>query len=532
MRPRASTPRARGVPWWTALALAAACVAPPPGRETVVVASGADLESANPLVTVHPLARQVQRHALFVTLTRLDSTLTAQPYLARAWEWSGDRQELIFRLHTGLRWHDGAPTTARDVAFTFDAARDPATGFARAAEFGAMDLIEASDDSTLRIRFRVPPPTFPLLFSELPVVPSHILAAVPREAMRRHAFSFDPVGNGPFRFVSREPGRRWVFERVADFPAALGGPASITKLVIAVVDEPTTKFAGLVSGDLDLAGISPTMATLVDADPSLRVLSYPVLFSTALVFNAVRPPFDDPRVRRAVDGLIDRRRVIDVALAGFGTPATGAVPEDHPYHLPGTRLSADEAERLLDDAGWRRGADGRRVKNGQPFRFTLLTVGSGDNAIEQLLQADLRERGIGMELQLAEFGAFLTAARGSPKRFDALLAGIPGDLALSHVAGMFDARMTGGALDYAGYHTPRLDSAFVRVQEAAGEEQARAAWHAIQQVLANDTPVSWIYHARGVQGVTERLRGVGMDFRGELVTVARWTVRPAAPPRD
>lgn len=82
---------------------AAGCVADASARDTAVVASGADLESANPLVTVHPMARQVQRHALFVTLARLDSSLVAQPYLARAWSWSPDRRVLTLSLFAGLR---------------------------------------------------------------------------------------------------------------------------------------------------------------------------------------------------------------------------------------------------------------------------------------------------------------------------------------------------------------------------------------------------------------------------------------------
>src|SRR3989442_15089521 len=94
---------------------------------TVVYASGADLQSVNPLLTVHPLAQQVQRYVLLTTLVRYDSTLAPRPYLAREWTWSPDRQTLILRLQSGVRWHDGVPTSAHDVAWTLNAARDPVT---------------------------------------------------------------------------------------------------------------------------------------------------------------------------------------------------------------------------------------------------------------------------------------------------------------------------------------------------------------------------------------------------------------------
>jgi peptide/nickel transport system substrate-binding protein len=499
-----------------------ACVAPSRDADTVVYASGADLESANPLVTVHPLSRQLQRYALLVTLARYDSALSPQPYLARSWEWNRSGDELTLHLFTGLSWHDGAPTTARDVVFTIDAARDRVTGYPRYGDLAAIVGATARDDSTVVLRFSTPPPGFPPVLCELPMLPAHLLASVPRADMRRAPFNTSPVGNGPFRFQARDAGRRWVFERTPDFPAALGGPALVDRLVVAVVDEPTTKFAGLVSGELAIAGIAPTMAALAARDASLRVVSYPVLFSNAVVFNSARPPFDDPRVRRALSAAIDRRRIIDAALAGYGTPAHGPVPPDNPLAVDFPAPDPKSADALLDAAGWTRGADGRRARAGRPLAFSLLTVGSGDNAVEQLLQADMRALGIAMEIRQLEFGAFLVEARAQPKRFDALFTGIPGDLSLSYLAAMFDSRLAGGALDYAGFHTPTLDSAFARVSLARSRDELAAAWQEVQRVLHGAAPVAWVYHARGVQGVTARLDGVTMDLRGEMPTVAAW----------
>src|SRR6478672_11954148 len=133
--------------------LGAACAAAPRAPDTVVIASGADLESANPLVTIHPLARQVQRYALFVTLARFDARLAPSPYYARAWRFSPDRRALTFSLVPSQRWDDGEPTTATDVAYTLDAARDPATGFPRASDLAGVTGVEAENDSTVMVRF-------------------------------------------------------------------------------------------------------------------------------------------------------------------------------------------------------------------------------------------------------------------------------------------------------------------------------------------------------------------------------------------
>jgi peptide/nickel transport system substrate-binding protein len=89
---------------------------------------------------------------------------------------------------------------------------------------------------------------------------------------------------------------------------------------------------------------------------------------------------------------------------------------------------------------------------------------------------------------------------------------------------MYDSRQAGGALDYAGFHTTTLDSLLERARTAPAGAAARDAWYAVQRDLARDAPAAWIYHSRGVQGLSRRLRGVRMDLRGEMVTLHDWSL--------
>ncbi|MGH7644316.1 MAG: ABC transporter substrate-binding protein, partial [Gemmatimonadales bacterium] len=354
---------------------------------TVLYASGADLQSINPLLTLHPFARQVQRYLLLTTIARYDSALTPRPYLARSWTWSPDRKMLTFRLHRSARWHDGRRTTARDVAWTLNAARDPATGYPRQADLAAVAAVTATDDSTVQVRFATAPAAFPDVFTDLAVLPAHLLDTVPRASLRRAAWNARPVGNGPFRFVAHQPNRRWVFEANQDFPAELGGPPRLERFIVVVVDEPTTKLAALTSGEIDFAGINPAHASFVRKDPALTVVDYPLLLSYGIVFNVRRPPFDDPGVRRAVALALDRRQIVDGYLFGFGTPADGPVPPGLPGYLPHPAASlAPHTARALPA--------GRRVA------FELLTVGSGEAALEQMIQAQLR--GVGFDVSIRQ----------------------------------------------------------------------------------------------------------------------------------
>ena len=464
----------------------AACGTRPARRgRTVVYASGADLQSLNPLVTIHPFAKQVERYVLLTTLVRYDSTLAPQPYLARSWTWSPDHKALTFRLQPGVRWHDGVATTARDVAWTLSAARDSATGYPRFNDFVDVAFVNDPNDSTVVIRFAREQSAMPDVLTDLAILPAHLLDSVPRAELRRAAWNQRPIGNGPFRFVTHEPNRRWVFAANPDFPPALGGPPALERFIVVVVDEPTTKLAALTAGEVDFAGIQPAHAMFVRDNPALTVLDYPVIFPYGIVFNTRRAPFDDPRVRLAVALALDRREIVAGYLYGFGAVADGPVPPDVPGFVPVRPIPAapDSARRLLG---------GRRIA------FELLTVGSGEAALEQLIQARLAAVGFDVAIRQLELTAFLARVNAGRRDFTAAVLGTPGDLGL-------------------GYLTTLAGLAGLRVPA----DPARA-----QRLFRDSLPVAFLYQARGVQGMNRRVSGVRMDLRGELPTVTAWRTAP------
>ena len=448
-------------------------------------ASGADLQSLNPLVTIHPFAKQVERYVLLTTLVRYDSTLAPQPYLARSWTWSPDHKALTFRLQPGVRWHDGVATTARDVAWTLSAARDSATGYPRFNDFVDVAFVNDPNDSTVVIRFAREQSAMPDVLTDLAILPAHLLDSVPRAELRRAAWNQRPIGNGPFRFVTHEPNRRWVFAANPDFPPALGGPPALERFIVVVVDEPTTKLAALTAGEVDFAGIQPAHAMFVRDNPALTVLDYPVIFPYGIVFNMRRAPFDDPRVRLAVALALDRREIVAGYLYGFGAVADGPVPPDVPGFVPVRPIPAapDSARRLLG---------GRRIA------FELLTVGSGEAALEQLIQARLAAVGFDVAIRQLELTAFLARVNAGRRDFTAAVLGTPGDLGL-------------------GYLTTLAGLAGLRVPA----DPARA-----QRLFRDSLPVAFLYQARGVQGMNRRVSGVRMDLRGELPTVTAWRTAP------
>jgi peptide/nickel transport system substrate-binding protein len=291
------------------------------------------------------------------------------------------------------------------------------------------------------------------------------------------------VGNGPFRFVAHEPNRRWVFAADSGFPQALGGPPRLQRLIVVVVDEPTTKLAALTSGELDFAGIQPAHASFVRRDPALEVRSFPLLLSYGIVLNTRRPPFDDLATRRAVNAAIDRREIVEGYLYGFGTPATGPVPPGVPGYVPVAETATASA---VPGAG------------GQARRFELLTVGSGEAALEQMVQARLAAAGFEVTIRQLELSAYLGRVYGPERDFDAAVLGVAGDIGLGYLTSLAEA---------AGLEAPA--------------DPAEA-----QRLFADSVPVAFLYHAGGLQGANRRVKGVEMDLRGELPSVQRWWVTP------
>jgi peptide/nickel transport system substrate-binding protein len=424
----------------------------------------------------------VQRYVLLTTLARYDSALTPVPYLAREWRWSDGRRTLTFILHQGVPWHDGVATTARDVLWTLTAARDPATGYPRLTDLNPIASLAAPNDSTVVLRFARPQERFPDVLTDLAILPAHLLDTVRHARLRQAAWNVSPVGNGPFRFVAHEPNRRWVFTADSDFPAVLGGPPRLQRLIVVVVDEPTTKLAALTSGELDFAGIQPAHASFVGRDRALEVRTFSLLLTYGIVLNTRRAPFDDLAVRRAVNAAIDRNEIVDGYLYGFGTPATGPVPPGVPGYLPVPAAPASATPTVA----------------GQAIRFELLTVGSGEAALEQMVQARLAAAGFDVVIRQLELSTFLARVYGPERDFDAAVLGISGDLGLGYLASLAE---TAGL-------------------EAPGDPGAA------QRFFADSAPVAFLYHAAGLQGANRRVKGVEMDLRGELPSVQRWWVTP------
>ncbi|MGH7476371.1 MAG: ABC transporter substrate-binding protein [Longimicrobiales bacterium] len=499
---------------------------------TVVVGLRSDLQGFNPVTYTDQYTGELINYALFTPLIRHNAELEPQPYLAESWELTGD-SGVVFRLRSDVRWHDGQPVTAEDVAFTFELAKNDETASLLGSAFlGNVDRAELVDERTIRFHFSQPHAQ-PLEDFWWAPLPQHLLQDVAPAELRNADYNRSPVGSGPYRFVSWEANSQITFERNPDFPEALGGPPHLDRVVFRIVPEASTMLTELIAGNVqvDIPAL-PEQAAQIEQDPSLELFAFPSRAFYYIGWNNRRAPFTDATVRRAFTLAIDRSEIIDALLYGYGSPAVGPVPPWSPLFPEGIDPAGYDtatAAGLLEQAGWvDRNGDGiRENEQGQELSFTLL---SSDNpltrGIAEVTQAQLRRVGVQVEARTLEFQTLLGRHRG--RDFDAVVSSWIMDnfQVASAPLALFHSRLATveGSSNRSGYANPAADAAIERAAAALDEADAQEAWRQFLEVLQQDQPFTFLFWFDELAGARNTVQGVEMDARGEFVSIKDWWV--------
>ena len=498
---------------------------------TIVVGMRSDFSGLNPITNSSIDTDQLIKHGLFTPLVQYDEEFNPRPYLAESWEMHGDTG-VTFTLRQDVKWHDGRPVTAEDVKFTFDMAKTPETGsLIGSAYLGKVATATVVDPRTIRFTFSEPHAQALEDFWWAPV-PKHVLEGTAASGMANAEFNRNPVGSGPFRLGEWRANERLVLVRNDSFPEALGGPPAAQRIVFRVVPEPATLLTELLTGGIHVdIPLEPDQTPRIKQTGAVTLHSYPGNTLYYLGWNNARPPFDDARVRRAMTLGINRQEIIDALLSGYGSPATSTVPPWHPFHPDIEPLPHDPAQagQLLEQAGWTDGnGDGVREKGGRALSFTILTSERPLNrAIVEVLQSQLRAVGARVEIRVLEFQTMLSQHRG--RDFDAVLSNWVLDnfqmasapYSLFHTS---QAEIEQSA-NRSGVRIPRLDALIDRGSAATEAGAAREVWREFTEVLQEEQPFTFMFWLDELAATRDDLTGVTMDQRGELQSMAEWSLR-------
>lgn len=502
---------------------------------TAVVGLVEDVADINPLTSTDHNSKQLQMFVLFMPLIHYDEQFEPVPNLARSWELNEDTTALIFHLRDDIYWHDGIKTTAYDVKFSYDLARDPETAFPNTAFWTHYGAATAVDSFTFRVEME-PHAEYLDPWRAFTPVPKHLLEGVPPSQIKRHPYSTTrPVGNGPFRFVSRTVGQEWVFEANERHPEDLGGRPYLDRIVYRSIPEATTLLTELLTGGIDYyIAVPPSQANRLETSPNARLVSFLDRAFVIIGWNERKPMFEDVRVRRALTMAIDRRSIVDGILYGYGEVGNSTVPPIFWQYDPeaGRDLTYDpeRARELLAEAGWRdRDGDGViENEQGLPFRFTLKTK-QGDQIridIAAKVQADLRKVGVEMAPRVVEWSTLLSQINNPRNRdFDAVIIGWVAEFRIDDTD-LFHCDKRDDPFQWVGYCDPETDQMLDTLPTIVDRAAARPVWTRYQQKIAHDQPYTIVYSQERIEGVHERLRNVDPDARGDWVGVDEWWLLP------
>ncbi len=496
----------RGVRAALLVLLVAACRGEPPRADDTLRLPLINDPIFNPLLAPD-LGSVMVNKVLFPGLVRPDESLRPTPDLALSWQAAPDGLSYTFALRPGVKWHDGAPFTARDVKFTFDRIIDVKSGSRLRSDFAAVAGTDVIDSLTVRIRLSAPfAPFLTLLGYNAGILPEHLL----KEVKLTDATAFNrstPIGTGPFKVERVAPGASITLVRN---DAWYGARPGAERMVFRIVPDINAQVAQLRAGELDLITIEPANLGSVKGAGNVRVLEVPVVQHWYVGFNAARPMFASAVVRRALGLAIDRDAIVKGVLKGYGDLPGGTIPvalkDFHDASAPRTPFAPDSATRLLASAGWTKGADGK-LKNaaGVPFTFELL-VDKGNPTREQsalAVQQDLARIGVTMNIRTMEFAA-LVRDRVLPATYDAMLIWwtTPPD------PDQYSFYHTAQDNNHVRYSNRVADSLLALGRITADTTARREIYRAFQQVERDDPPVLVLFYPREIQAVSARLQQV------------------------
>jgi len=458
-----------------------------------------------------------------------------EPQLARSWS-RRDSLTIVFELDPRARWHDGVAVTAKDVLFSFARMRDSTVDAQRALLLRHLASVTAEGDQRVVMRFRrAYPEQFYDASYHIQLLPAHLVDSIPPGPRFANSdFVKRPVGNGPYRWVRRDPGRQL---ELAANPAFFLGAPKLDRLVFLAVRDAEAQINLLLDGTADIFEAVPPVSGPVRlaANPAVKLLNIPSLTVLYLLFNQrapgdrtrAHPILGDVEVRRAIALAIDRLNLARSTYGRFALPANAPVAQAHWTQgvVPkGTAYDPGAARALLASRGWvDRNGDGILEKDGVPLTLRLsIPVTSATRAImAPQVQEQLRRVGIRVEIDRLDFPVFFE--RRTNGEFDLDLSAANMDPSPSGIVQSWSCAGRGGS-NVGWYCDPGLDSLVDRAISTTGS--GGREWHAAYARLQGDVPAVFLASPAWSVAVHSRFRNVSFRPESPYGDLWRWSVDP------
>jgi len=474
------------------------------GKDELVVAQGADPKSLDPHASNDQPSSRVNKQ-IYNTLVEATEDMEIEPGLAESWE-QVDETTWRFKLREGVKFHNGEELRASDVKFSLDRMMNSPEV---AHIVGAVESVEIEGDYTVIIKTKEP---FAPILAHL----AHTAASILNEKAVTEAgddYANNPIGTGPFKFVSHDAGDKVTLERFDDY---FGEPAKVNTLIFRNIPEGTNRTIGLKTGEIDIAyDIEPIDLGKVREDDKLVLIEEESLSTSYIGFNTKKAPFHDVRVRKALNHAVNVDEIIEVVLEGAGKKATGPINDKvfgYNKDLKGYEYDPEKAKELLAEAGYPDGFKTTIWTNDSPVRVR----------IAELVQAQLKEVGVEVTIEEVEWGAYLErTAAGEHDMFILGWVTVTGDADYGLYA-LFHSSQHGGAGNRTFYTNSEVDKLLDQGRTSIDEGERLEVYAKAQELIVEDAPQLFLYFQTQNAGVQSNVEGFRLHPAGhhKLVNVS------------
>lgn len=444
---------------------------------------------------------------IYEGLTAVAKDLSVVPGLAESWEISEDGLSYTFKLRSGVKFHDGSDFDAEDVAASIRRVQAEAIASPLASRVTPITGIEVVDPSTITLTLDAPFAPILSSLSSIAIVPAE--KETDAEGLQQ-----TPVGTGPFKFAQWQPNGFISLDKSPDY--YVEGQPQLDEVVFNFVPEAATRQVGVTTGEYDLLpGIDPATALQLQGQAGVTVQETRDIAYTLLGMNTSREPFDDPKVRQAVNYLINRQEIIDGALFGAGVPAAPLSPALANWAIDPATLACytpdvEKAKALLTEAGVT-----------TPLQLTMNVLPRQDTRdIAQVVQQQLAAGGIEVELITQEIGDFVQSWRNSD--FDMFVSANGGSPDPDEY--FYRTFRSEGSTNVFKYSDSEIDAWLDEGRSTTDPAARKTIYDQVQTKLACEGPAAHIAFGTLYTAVAEGVEGFEIYPNGRLTSLVNVTV--------
>jgi peptide/nickel transport system substrate-binding protein len=407
--------------------------------------------------------------------------------LADSWEFQGKRW--VFHLKKGIKFHNGAPLTAKDVAFSIDRMRDEKGGSLQGPNFKDVTEVQTPDDQTVIFVTKQPLAIFLDRLEN-----RFILSKVAADKYGDQLYQ-NPVGTGAYKYVSYQRGGNFVFTRNDDY---WGGKANIKEVVFRKVTEDAARLAALEAGQADVINNVPEHEVArLQRHPRLKVEKIEGLRMFFLAFNVAHKPFDNKLVRQAVNYSVDAGSIIRNIFDGIGYAIDGPVGANVLGADPKLKRYPYDPKRardLLAQAGYSNGCDVQLYYSAGRY--------PKDKEVCQVVAAQMVKGGFRVELISQEWALFWDKAgvNGGKLPFYYIGRG-----SLTDADTLYDQYFRTGTTKRANYSNPELDKLIEEQQKTPDMKKRVAILQQAGKILMEEVPFVPLYNLADIYGVAKNV---------------------------